>query len=634
MHRAIWALFLFLPLAAPAQSVITIAPEQCVYRFGDDIAWAAPDLNETGWLPYSQWKLNAGQPRIWVLCHADLSSLRAVNQPAIQVSLWAAYQLYIDGTLAGSAGNVQSGNFSMNTVRSFPLSFVEFHPATIALRITLRMARKLPVSAPPPLELYAGADSALRGQRAAQLLAQSEPNLGPAVGFSVAGVLGVIAFGLFLYDPARRDLFFLALVSICSACTFINYLFASALVAFPSTVYFAAWSVSALAAVAARPVFFFALAGRRMTLNFWILNAFGVLFYVATGFCAFLPPAQALWVDVVSFRYLAFPNSLAQIATFAAPFFSFWPYSLITRRLWPLAGLCLFWAATGVMYFAVRAASLAGISGIPDLVSKWEPTLNETRALIEVCAMVALFVLLFREQRQIALDRAVLAGEMQSASEIQRMLAPATLNCVPGLKIEVAFHPMREVGGDFYLCRVLPDGRQRILTGDVSGKGAAAAMAATLLLGAAAVRDSDQPGILLENLNCLLLENKLAGFATCLCADIAASGEMVIANAGHLPPYLAGVELPMDGGLPLGLTSGSTYSESQFRMGPDQQLTILTDGVVEARNTGGELFGFNRTRQISSQSAEDIARAAQAHGQEDDITVLTLTFAPVGVAHA
>ena len=211
---------------------------------------------------------------------------------------------------------------------------------------------------PPPLELYAGADSALRGQRAAQLLAQSEPNLGPAVGFSVAGVLGVIAFGLFLYDPARRDLFFLALVSICSACTFINYLFASALVAFPSTVYFAAWSVSALAAVAARPVFFFALAGRRMTLNFWILNAFGVLFYVATGFCAFLPPAQALWVDVVSFRYLAFPNSLAQMATFAAPFFSFWPYSLITRRLWPLAGLCLFWAATGVMYFAVRAATL------------------------------------------------------------------------------------------------------------------------------------------------------------------------------------------------------------------------------------------------------------------------------------
>jgi hypothetical protein len=634
MRKLFLQLVLALSLHASAQGVLTIDTQQCVWHPGDNFEWAEPTLDETGWQPYSQWKLNPDQSRIWVRCHTDLTSLQQVDTPAVQVSLWAAYQFYVDGSLTGSAGNIRSGNFSMNTVRSFSLSSAALHPTTIALRITLHLAKKLPVSALPPLKLYAGADSALRGQRAVRLLAQSEPDLGPAVGFSVAGVLGLIAFGLFLYDPARRDLFFLALVSICSACTFINYLFVSALAAYPSIVYLAAWSVSALVAVAARPVFFFALAGRRMTLIFWILNAFGVLFYVATGFCAFLPPAQAIWIDLFSFQYLALPNSLTQMATFAAPFFSFWPYSLITRRMWPLAGLCLFWAATGVMYFAVRAASLAGISGIPDLVSKWEPALNETRALVEVCAMVALFVLLFREQRQIALERASLAGEMQAASEIQHMLAPTDIESAAGLSIEVAFHPMREVGGDFYLCRVLSDGRQRILLGDVSGKGAAAAMAATLLLGAAATRDADPPSELLAQLNRALRESRVGGFATCLCADIAVDGTVTIANAGHLPPYCEGEELKIESALPLGVAADATYTETSFALSPGDRLTFLSDGVVEAQSPAGELFGFERTRAISGQAAEEIAATAKRFGQQDDITVLTLGFARAEVAHA
>jgi hypothetical protein len=65
-----------------------------------------------------------------------------------------------------------------------------------------------------------------------------------------------------------------------------------------------------------------------------------------------------------------------------------------------------------------------------------------------------------------------------------------------------------------------------------------------------------------------------------------------------------------------------------------QSPITLSDGVVEARNTSGELFGFDRTAGISTQSAENIALAAQAHGQEDDITVLTLTFAPAEVVRA
>src|SRR6516165_4818176 len=106
--RIVTALPLFLSLAVhllPAQSVtpgiLTVTPQQCVWRAGDEQAWAAPNLDETGWQPYSQWKLNPDQSRIWIRCHADLSSLREVANPAIQASLWAAYQLYVDGALTG-----------------------------------------------------------------------------------------------------------------------------------------------------------------------------------------------------------------------------------------------------------------------------------------------------------------------------------------------------------------------------------------------------------------------------------------------------------------------------------------------------------------------------------------------------
>jgi hypothetical protein len=636
MNKAVWILSLLLPLAAPAQSVITIAPQQCVYRPGDDPTWAAPNLDETGWQPYAQWKLNPDQPRIWVRCHADLRSLQQVASPTIQVSLWAAYQLYIDGVLTGGAGNVRNGNFNMNTVRSFALQPAMLRPGTIALRVTFRFARKLPVSPLPPLELSAGADSVLRGQRAARLLSQSAPDLFPAIGFSLVGVLGVIALVLFVYDPTRRELFLLALSSICSACTFLVYLFASALVAYPSAVYLAAESIASLAAVSARPVFFFALARRGVPLALWTLIALNVLFYVVTGFGAILPPAQALRVDFFSLRYLESPHFLTMMAMYTAPFFAFWPYSRITRRMWPLVGMCLLWGAILVALFAVRATAFGAIPGIPDFNLRWGPAVTETRALVEVCAMVTLFALLFREQRQIALDRAVLAGEMQAASEIQRMLAPANLDCAPGIHIDVAFYPMREVGGDFYLCRVLQDGRQRVLLGDVSGKGSAAAMTAAMLLGGATARQADSPAELLAHLNQVLTESRVAGFATCLCADFAPNGHVTLANAGHLAPYLRGEEIAVPSGLPLGLNSQASeaFQQIEFTLSPKDTLTLISDGVVEARSSTGDLFGFDRTRAISNLRAEHIAREAQMHGQEDDITVLTLTFAPAEVAHA
>jgi len=77
--------------------------------------------------------------------------------------------------------------------------------------------------------------------------------------------------------------------------------------------------------------------------------------------------------------------------------------------------------------------------------------------------------------------------------------------------------------------------------------------------------------------------------------------------------------------LPLGLSEDATYPESGFALGIGEQLTLVTDGVVEAQTKEGELFGFNRTAAVASESAAEIARAARDFGQEDDITVLTLS---------
>jgi serine phosphatase RsbU (regulator of sigma subunit) len=289
----------------------------------------------------------------------------------------------------------------------------------------------------------------------------------------------------------------------------------------------------------------------------------------------------------------------------------------------PIAILCMLWTAADFLWFLLEITAIP-VPGIPNLYARWGLTLLNARGIITALVVAALFALLFREQRQISLDRATFAGELQAAGEIQRLLAPVKIDTAPGLQIDVAFRPMREVGGDFYLCRVLPNGHQRILLGDVSGKGAAAAMAATLLLGAAEERHSDSPVELLSHLNRVLCRAHLGGFATCLCVDLAPDGALTLANAGHLSPYRGGNEVETAGGLPLGVTPDAAFTPSRVALQRGETLTFVSDGVCEARTAAGELFGFDRTAAISTQSAEAIAQAAQAFGQEDDITVLTV----------
>jgi serine phosphatase RsbU (regulator of sigma subunit) len=131
-------------------------------------------------------------------------------------------------------------------------------------------------------------------------------------------------------------------------------------------------------------------------------------------------------------------------------------------------------------------------------------------------------------------------------------------------------------------------------------------------------------------MNQRMLGRNNGGFTTCLVLSVSSAGILTAANAGHISPYLNGHELQLESGLPIGLAAGVAYPEATFTLPPSARLTLITDGVLEATSpTTKELFGFERTAALSTQTAEEIARTAQEFGQDDDITVLTLTLTPV-----
>jgi len=146
-----------------------------------------------------------------------------------------------------------------------------------------------------------------------------------------------------------------------------------------------------------------------------------------------------------------------------------------------------------------------------------------------------------------------------------------------------------------------------------------------------AFKFTSEPGEILALLNERLQGR---GLVTCMALRIDRDGNAVMANAGHLPPYINGKEMAVEGTLPLGALPGIAFRTTGFELAAGEAMLLVSDGVVEARNAAGELFGFERTQQISMQSAERIAETARQFGQEDDITVLTLSFAPVAVVKA
>ena len=240
-----------------------------------------------------------------------------------------------------------------------------------------------------------------------------------------------------------------------------------------------------------------------------------------------------------------------------------------------------------------------------------------------LAASLALFGLLGQRGWQAWRARDELRVEFEAASEMQQQLVAPAVD-LPGFKIQSAYLPAKQVGGDFF--RVLPDsdGSVLVVVGDVSGKGLKAAMTVSAIMGALRGCNSRQPAAILHHLNGVLY-GQIGGFVTCCVALIAAAGATTLANAGNPAPYRNGQEMAVDPGLPLGLVPDASYTETHCQLAPKDRLTFVSDGVLEATNAQGELYGFDRTQAISNQPANAIAEAATQFGQEDDITVLSVT---------
>jgi len=294
-------------------------------------------------------------------------------------------------------------------------------------------------------------------------------------------------------------------------------------------------------------------------------------------------------------------------------------------------------AAAFSVYFFVRLTlsngfqKLTGIGGYVT-IGDWQWSITPCTHFLLAVAVLAIFVRdLIRDRR----EKERMAAELAAGRAVQQVLIPEDIPAIPGFIVQSVYKPFGEVGGDFF--QVLPinplpigsdsvSGGVLAIIGDVSGKGMPAAMTVSLLVGTVRTlaHYTCSPGEILAAMNQRMLARSHGGFTTCLVLRADADGTLTIANAGHIPPYLAGDELPIESGLPLGISADTIYAETTLQLSPRQQLTLLTDGVVEARDKSGALYGFERTAAHSTEPAESIALAAQNFGQDDDITVLTL----------
>jgi hypothetical protein len=229
-----------------------------------------------------------------------------------------------------------------------------------------------------------------------------------------------------------------------------------------------------------------------------------------------------------------------------------------------------------------------------------------------------------KRQREMALD-------VKQAQEVQQVILPDARLALPGLAIESEYRPAREVGGDFF--QIIPhktDSSVLIVAGDLTGKGLKAGMLVALLVGA--VRSTAEmdsvPAVILAALNRRLLGRGDAQ-ATCLALRIDEDGGATLANAGHMAPYLTGEPLPMEGALPLGMFAGAESSVMRFQLKVGDRLMVMSDGVAEATDANGRLFGFERVNDLmrTARTAAEVAGAgaAQSFGQEDDISVISVT---------
>ena len=616
-------------------SRLPIAQVDSAWRFhlGDDPRWAQPDFDDSNWptlRPTEDW-IPQGYPRFTELAWFRFRLRAPAHTQSLVLDLPTipkSYQLFSDGKLVAQVGKLPPGpaHNVIGAERVFTLpvnSGAGVKEIVVAIRIW--QDPRLAGTRPSIVEgdVYAGEPDTVLRQFAANKAVNLLAGGGAYTVKIVDLIVGAAAALLFWLTRERTYLWFTGFLIIDAAFfatdfagahqawSYYLYTYLSAMLDVASGIALVLFIVEALHPgkwkPAAVPVVLVLLAELSV---FLVLKSYIPLKWGDIGYCVAETATRIVlaWYLIRGWRA---GNLFAKLLFFP---FAIDAVTIFANNL----GFLL-------MDLNIRQGSKILPSGILVLHEPFEVSLDLLATVISMLGLLSVLVYRFartsREQQR-------LSAALKAAHDIQSRLVPVDVPTLGGLRTEVAYRAAEEVGGDF--CQILPrpDGSIFVAIGDVSGKGLQAAMLGAVAVGALRSLADEQiePAAVLERLNHVLLRTENTGFITCLCLVLTSDGEIILANAGHLAPYLDGVEIPLESGLPLGIVDGINYRQSRFMLPAKARLTLLSDGVVEARSRTGELFGFDRTSEVSQLPASEIATIANQFGQEDDITVITLDW--------
>jgi phosphoserine phosphatase RsbU/P len=594
---------------------------------GDDAAWAARGFDDSGWQEVDLDALGPAKPGWrWYRLHVKTGSDTGNVQLLLQGGD-GTYELYVNGERVDGPRLQSIFGGTRPAERVFVLSDDNGDGSKEGggdFVLALRTHAPVAYSAwhlPLFLSVTLGQPTAIEYERVSLESERLYSVLPSVASYLLVCFAGIVAIALYSSERHQRDYLFLGLFLFLLGLSYGLYslqdqgllpLAANFLIADPL-------------------VYLFTIAQIEFTFSFahegvnrgWRLYEAALLLVAAV----FIP---LTWTGLFhSNTYVLLEAAITVPAAVLLPVMLFVWYRRGNREAVWLIGASLLPAAANVLFDLGTASILLGWRRFDFLDNPIQlgPIPIQTMSMASLLFLMAVGVVMFFRFTRVNREQARSSAELEAARGIQQRLVPQTLPEVPGCRIETAYFPAEEVGGDFY--QVLPqrDGSTLIVVGDVSGKGLKAAMTGALAIGALRALSSEglAPGALMARLNREIVGAEDGGFITCLCARIEPGGGVTLANAGHLSPYWNTQEVAVESGLPLGVFASEEYAETVLRLSPGDILMLLSDGIVEARDaSSGELFGFERTRAISGKSAAEIAETAQRFGQEDDITVLTL----------
>ncbi len=621
-----------------------IIPLDGSWRFhpGDDPdgtrGWASPNFDDSDWTLLRSDRSWSGQgyPAMSGFAWYRFDIQQAAGQGPVSLLLApieTSYEVYVDGKLAGTAGQMPPSlaPFGMFQFHEFPLTGAQTH-TPLSTAQTIHVALRVWHS-----KIWAGyiggGPSRSGSQAGATRLIDAEMthrrNLQRFIfvdsySYSiVAALVGLTIFGLFCFRPREREYLWFAILLISAAMDQALTIVYNVYAILPVPVYdFLDGSLTALNQAAGLAFFSIVLRARR-----------GRIWTICLALAIVNPIFNVLYWP----GWLSVPTSAALSLLCILPS-SVWVLAILLRRAVGRDPDAILLLIPTVLYhgvfFVLNIALLLSQGGwirIPDILEEPLPLPPFTihwQILVDLVFLIALLAFLIRRFTMARQGEERFTGQLEAARQVQQVLLPEAIPEMASFSVDCIYRPAEVVGGDFFQILHRTEGDLLIVVGDVAGKGLAAAMMVSVLVGAirAEVEHTSDPVTLLSSLNERMLGRSESGVTTCLCARLSTNGELSIASAGHLPPYLNGRELTTPGAFPLGIVGNQTYERIALQLNPGDRLTFVSDGVVEAQNKFGELLGFDRIQAISMRPAAEIADAASRFGQIDDITVVTIEF--------